>query len=256
MRLPLLLAICLVSPLSAQIDYRNLDDGRPVATEDAWPIEHRAFELLAPYALSRASGQSESVVTPELGWGIFRNVMIGGKLPVLLGEGGGIAGPRAYAFYNFNAESPTFPGFALRADVAFPGGAASGDQATVALKAIATRSWGKFRTHINVVHGFGDGTSNPLVEPAPRWGGSFAGDLLSLRRSTLFLIEIRTAQPYAGADFEWAAATGLRTQLTPTLVFDLGAGSSLGRDDGNELHFTVGLSHTFGIAALWPRGGK
>jgi hypothetical protein len=35
-------------PLAAQIDYRNLDDHRPVRTEDAYPIERYAFELLIP----------------------------------------------------------------------------------------------------------------------------------------------------------------------------------------------------------------
>ncbi len=126
----------------------------------------------------------------------------------------------------------------------------------MALKAIATRSWGRFRTHLNVVHGFGDGSSLPAAEAAPRWGGSLAADLLSIRRSTLFLLEVRAAQSVVGGAFEWAAATGLRAQLAPTLVFDLGVATSISRDDGNERSLTLGLSHAFGIAALWPRGAK
>ncbi|MEO5799830.1 MAG: hypothetical protein ABIZ70_14485 [Gemmatimonadales bacterium] len=248
-------ALC-AGRLSAQTDFRNLDDGRPIATEDAWPIEHRGFELLAPVAISRAAGRTESVVTPELGWGILRNAMIGGKLPVLLGSNGGIAGPRAYAFYNFNSESASLPGFALRADVAFPGGVAAGDRATVALKAIATRSWGRFRTHLNVVHGFGEGASLPATDAAPRWGASLASDLLSIRRSTLFLFEVRAAEPTAGDDLEWTAAGGLRSQLTPTLVFDVGVATSIARDGGSQRSFTLGLTHTFGLAALWPRGAQ
>jgi hypothetical protein len=35
--------------LAAQIDYRNLDEGRPLQTEDAYPIERHAFELVIPY---------------------------------------------------------------------------------------------------------------------------------------------------------------------------------------------------------------
>ena len=35
----------------AQIDYRNLDDDRPVVTEDAYPVERYAFELLGAISL-------------------------------------------------------------------------------------------------------------------------------------------------------------------------------------------------------------
>jgi hypothetical protein len=36
-----LFLISVVSPLAAQIDYRNLDDERPVLSEDAYPAELR-----------------------------------------------------------------------------------------------------------------------------------------------------------------------------------------------------------------------
>ena len=243
----------LVRPLAAQTDYRNLDDGRPVASEDAWPIEHRGLELLTPIGISRQGGVTSTLVTPELGWGVWRNAMIGIKLPLLLESEGGYAGTRAYAFYNFNAESPALPGFALRADLSLPGGAVAGEQVTVALKAIATRSWGKLRTHLNVLHGFGSGTALPSAEAAPHWGASLAGDLVSLRHSTLFLLEIRTAQATADDDFEWTTAAGVRTQVTPTLVLDAGMATSIGVAEGNALSFTLGLSHAFGWRALWPR---
>ncbi|MEP6590299.1 MAG: hypothetical protein ABJC19_03865 [Gemmatimonadota bacterium] len=241
-------------PLVAQTDYRNLDDGRPVASEDAWPIEYRAFELLAASTFMRTAGGTESVVTPELGYGLFRNAMIGVKLPVRMNDGSGLAGPRAYAFYNFNAESPTLPGIAVRADVAMPGGRAAGERATVAVKAIATRSWGRFRTHLNLSHGFGSAADRPAVEAAPRWGASLAGDLISIRHSTLLLLEVRTAQHVAGSTLEWTTAAGVRHQLTPTLVLDGGVATTVGRAGGNTTSLTFGLSHTFAIAALWSGG--
>ena len=43
-----LLLLLRVSPAVAQIDYRNLDDDRPVVSEDAYPVERYGFELLAP----------------------------------------------------------------------------------------------------------------------------------------------------------------------------------------------------------------
>lgn len=249
----LTLSACLALPLRAQTDYRNLDDGRPVASEDAWPIEHRGLELLAPVGISRQSGLTTTLVTPELGWGVWRNAMIGIKLPLLLEGEGGLAGTRAYAFYNFNAETAGLPGFALRTDLALPGGAHAGEQVTVALKAIATRSWGKLRTHFNLAHGFGSTASLPTAETAPKWGASLAADLVSFRHSTLFLLEVRTAQAAADDGFEWSTAAGVRRQVTPTLVLDAGIATTLGAADGNALSFTLGFSHAFGARALWPR---
>ena len=105
--------------LPAQTDYRNLDDERPVRTEDAWPIERRAFEWMAPFRYARHSGRGELEFTPELMWGAFANGMVGAKLPVVtndrLGEAA-LAGPRFFALLSLNAETRSLPGIALRAD--------------------------------------------------------------------------------------------------------------------------------------------
>ena len=50
----------LAPPVSAQIDYRNLDDDRPAVTEDAYPVERYAFELLAPYRFEADAGGSRA----------------------------------------------------------------------------------------------------------------------------------------------------------------------------------------------------
>src|SRR5688500_8454300 len=72
-----------IRPLAAQIDYRNLDDHRPVRTEDAYPIERYAFELLVPYEYeNEQAGDALHVITPELGYGVLANTQVGLKLPV------------------------------------------------------------------------------------------------------------------------------------------------------------------------------
>src|SRR4051794_3061045 len=69
-------------PLAAQIDYRNLDDHRPVRTEDAYPIERFAIELLVPYEYENGRGGEQLHVTvPELSYGAFANTQLGLKLP-------------------------------------------------------------------------------------------------------------------------------------------------------------------------------
>src|SRR5262245_66673948 len=62
----------------AQTDYRNLDEQRPVATEDAYPVERYGFELLAPYRFDADRGGTRIyLVAPELEYGLFPNAQVG-----------------------------------------------------------------------------------------------------------------------------------------------------------------------------------
>ena len=139
------------APAAAQIDYRNLDDDRPVTSEDAYPVERYAFELLAPYRFDREAGGARlHAVIPEVTYGMARNVQVGLKLPFAAVDAagdtdGGLAGLRVFGLYNFNTESRGLPALSLRADAGLPVGSLAGDDARFAVKAIATRSWGLTR---------------------------------------------------------------------------------------------------------------
>jgi hypothetical protein len=66
----LLVGLGVAGPLRAQIDYRNLDDERPLFSEDAYPIERYAFELLVPYRYeAEAGGERVHASVLELGSG-------------------------------------------------------------------------------------------------------------------------------------------------------------------------------------------
>ncbi len=97
--------------LTGQIDYRNMDDDRPVLTEDAYPVERHAFELLLPYAYERErDGPSLHGFTPEIEYGVIRNGQLGIKLPVAGAQGNGntdwgLAGLWVFELYNLNSES-------------------------------------------------------------------------------------------------------------------------------------------------------
>jgi hypothetical protein len=67
--------------LPAQTDYRNLDDERPVRSEDAWALEFRAWEWMMPFHYARHAGRGEVEFTPEVMWGAFPNGLLGIKLP-------------------------------------------------------------------------------------------------------------------------------------------------------------------------------
>jgi hypothetical protein len=248
-----------ISPLAAQIDYRNLDDHRPVRTEDAYPIERYAFELLIPYEYENTTAGGElHVVTPELGYGALPNTQIGLKLPFAAahsadGTDWGFAGPRLFALYNFNTEGRTLPALALRADAALPFGDLAGDDAQLILKGIATRSWGRTRLHLNGGVTLSDEAERPEVGAPPDWAVSVAADRTLLRQSLLVIGELGLLEVASSAPTEVTAALGFRYQLAPTLVLDGGVSRRLVEDAGPDLGLTFGLSHAFALAGLLPR---
>lgn len=248
------------SPLAAQIDYRNLDDDRPVLTEDAYPLERHAFEFLLPYQFEdeRGTGQMHAFV-PEVEYGIVRNGQLGIKAPIAgLRESGdtdwGLAGLRIFGLYNLNSESRTLPAFSFRSDVLLPVGSLGGDATRVSLKAIATRSWGRTRLHANAAWTLGDETGLAAVEPGHRWSYSLAADRTLFRQSLLLIGELAARRLVKGAEVEVNAALGARYQWTPTTVLDFGIRRRLRDVAGPDLAVTFGLSHAFALPWLMPPG--
>lgn len=251
----------------AQIDYRNLDDDRPTVTEDAYPVERYAFEFLAPYRFERTvGGGALHLSVPEVAYGFARNAQVGLKLPFatireapdLAGQSGasqsGLAGIVVFGLYNFNTEGPLLPAFALRTDVNFGVGALGGRGTRVAVKAIATRSWGSTRLHLNVARGLGSEASLGPVDPLSRWSYGAAIDRTLFRRSLLLIGEIYARQPIADAATEVNAGVGVRYQWRTATVFDFGIARRLRRDLGPDVALTLGLSHAFALSGLMPRG--
>ncbi len=245
----------------AQIDYRNLDDDRPVITEDAYPIERYAFEFLAPYRFeAEAEGQLHTVV-PEVEYGLARNAQVGLKLPLTAANGAtgtdrGLAGLRVFGLYNFNTESRWLPALALRADATFPVGSLAGDGSRFAIKAIATRSWGRMRAHVNAARGFGSEDALSVAEPLNRWNASLAVDRTFFRSSILLIGEVAVSQPVRDAPAAVNASLGGRWQWTPTLVLDAGMARRLRSDTGPDIALTIGLSHAFALRGLMPAGPR
>jgi hypothetical protein len=254
----LLLLFLSAAPLPAQIDYRNLDDDRPVVSEDAYPVERYAFELLAPYHFEAEAGGGElHVVAPELVYGVIRNGQVGFTLPLgAVTEGAqtewGLAGVRLFGLYNFNSEGPWVPGVTLRADASLPLGSLAGEGVRVGLKAIATRSWGRTRAHLNASRGFGSEDQLAAAEPLHRWSASLALDRTFYRSSLLIIAELATSQAVANARSEVNASFGARWQWTPTMVLDAGVTRRLRSDIGPDFALTFGLSHSFAVRALMP----
>lgn len=247
----------------AQIDYRNLDDGRPVHTEDAYPIERYAFELLTPAEVQYFPGGLETTtITSELEYGLTPNGQVGLAVPFAFvrrpGASGlgdfGLAGLRLHGLYNFNTESRSLPAVAVRADLALPVGALAGDVARVTLKAIATRSWGLTRAHVNAAWSFGSDDGLTEAGAAARWSGSLAVDRTLFRSSLLLVVEGLVEQEVRGAPTTVLVSGGARWQWSPILVLDVGLSRRV-TASGPNFGATVGVSRAFAVRGLLP-GGK
>lgn len=247
--------------LAAQIDYRNLDDDRPLRMEDAYPVERYAFEFLTPYAFERErGGVSIHSWVLEIEYGFLRNAQIGVKTPLAAVRAGGattsgLSGVRVFALYNFNTEAPLLPAIALRADAVFPVGALGGDETEVAVKAIVTRSWGRSRLHLNgAVRVAGGDAPGAAVEGLEDWWYGAAFDRTLFRQSVLLIGEVYALRAATGAAVEVNASVGLRWQWRPTTVLDVGISRGLREGLGPDYAVTVGISNAFAIAGLMPRG--
>jgi hypothetical protein len=232
---------------AAQHDYRNLDRGRPLSTEDAYPVEAGALEVMMPWSFEREAGASGLVFEPEVMWGIFRNAMVGLGAPIRLGDAGGLSGLRPFAFYNVNSEG-YFPAFALRLDASIPVGALGGTRAIGELALILTKSFGTTRVHFNQTMSIGS-ANGPLVDHPVERSSSFGMDHTLWRRSTVLMAEIQRNKD--GYQSWWIAGVGIRRQVTPVMVLDVGLRRQVSpRDRPDDLVLTAGLTRS-----LATRGG-
>lgn len=258
----LLSAAILATPAAAQIDYRNIDDDRPTLIEDAYPIERYAFELIWPYRLERhIGGEWVHAVVPELTYGVGPGMQLGLKVPFAYQRAAGVdefdlAGIRGFALVNLHNESRHLPGLSARLDASAPAGGLAGDGAGVALKLLATRSFGRSRLHVNGSVALVSPDEPAAAEALPRWFAGLAVDRSLLRSSTLLVAEVVVLREERERPVALNAMVGFRRQMTPTLVLDAGVGRRLRSDVGPSIALTFGLSHAFAVRALMPGGSR
>jgi hypothetical protein len=227
-----------VAPLAAQTDYRNLDHGRPGRVADAYVVERYALELLAPLGsfASRKGGALEYGFTPEVEYGIARNLQLGiGAALAVARDRPGRTAATVRAQYNLNTET-ALPALGLRLDAHLP--LQSGSRAALEAAALLTRTAGPLRVHVNAAYGSDDA-----------WWTGVALDRTLPLRSTLVAAELTASRDAPGAPVDVAALLGVRRQLTPTLVVDAGVGRGLRRGVGAEWQVTLGLTRAVAMGS-------
>jgi len=243
-----------------QADYRNLDPGRPIAIEDAYPLEFRAFEFQVGIPrYSREGGNHQISFEPELKWGFAKDWQFG-----ISGENATVSnGHRTNSFrdtqlhllYNLNQENFTLPAIAFRPEATVPTGAIGSENVHAALKAIASKSFGMNRVHFNASYAIGPteapGRGGDLVNRyfyGAAYERTFPIEFLTL------LVDVYAVKPIQSATTEVIADFGTRYQFTPVWVLDAGVFAGLRK--GPDFGFTVGLSYVFSFRKLFPTEGR
>jgi hypothetical protein len=246
----------------AQADYRNLDPGRPIAVEDAQPIEYRAFETqdgIPRFTRQRAS-QWRIAWESDFKWGIAKDLQFGysGNNLVAAHKAGRTvvtsSDRQVSLLYNFNQEGPNWPALAIRPELSIRGGGLGSRHEHGAVKWIVTKTLGENRLHFNASWSVGPnemaGRGSDLVSRF-FYGGAYERTLPL--KFMVLLADIYARKPIDNSRTEVVLEVGARLQVSPTWVVDAGVSTGKLRPSvGPHFGFTFGLSHSFSLRWLYP----
>ena len=253
------------APALAQADYRNLDTGRPIAVEDAQPIEYRALESqwgLPRFARERR-GHWILSIEPEFKWGAYKDLQFGlSSEYIIVRENGRTILPsrdrQVHLLYNFNHEGPRMPAIALRPELAIRTGGFGSQHEHGSLKLIVTKTIHRNRLHFNGSYTIGPtaraGRGGDLVS---RFFYGVAYERTLPLQFLVLLADVYARKPMDHAPTEVVFELGARVQLAPAWVLDAGIlTGALRRSAGPDLGFTFGLSRSFSYRWLHPKGER
>jgi hypothetical protein len=143
--------------LGGQTEYHDLEAGRPTRVEDAQVTPRHAVEWeMAPLQVEQfGNGLTRYQVEPALSYGILPRTEISLTAPFIFREHGvaprhGLTGFGIGGMYTFNTETAVLPSFAVKGEVVFPAAGATTSGTLYAARALATRTLGGLRLHLNV----------------------------------------------------------------------------------------------------------
>jgi outer membrane putative beta-barrel porin/alpha-amylase len=247
------LAVLIGAGPATAIDHKNLDENRPLRLEDAYSISSGeiAVEVGGGFRLARR-GADQGFFPVEVLYGAFPNFQLGvGSIlftdPHEVDEHPKSGDLHLSALYNFNQETISVPAFGLKLGLDLPTGV-DARGFLVEVKGIITKSIERLSLHLNAGYEFltdtrhderdgryefALGFSYPVGAPqftrATLVGDVFAEQAAKRRESTI-----------VGAEL------GMRYQLTPRIVWDVGVGTEFaGPADRSRVFFQTGFSFGF-----------
>lgn len=248
------IAVLVLAPVAAlAIDHKNLDEGRPLRLEDAYAIStgEIALEAGAGFTLRRR-GSDRGFFPIEVLYGAFPNfqVGVGTKLstdPREIDESTKSGDLRIGALYNLNQETLVMPAFGVKLEVEVPTGVDS-KGVDVELKGIVTKSFERLSLHFNAAYVFL--TDTDRGERDGRYelilGASYPVGAPKFTRATLIADVFTEQSTHRGESNVVGTEIGLRYQLTPRMVWDVGVGTEFSGPSGRSPFFlSTGLSWAF-----------
>jgi len=235
------------------IDHKNLDEGRPVRLEDAYPIAagEIAVEAGAGLTLQRR-GANRGVFPVEMLYGALPNLQIGlGTVlstdPREIEDRPKSGDLRLSALYNFNQETITLPAFALKLGLDAPTGVDARGFAVEA-KGIVTKSIERLGLHLNAGYEFL--TQAREDERDGRYklalGASYPIGAPKFTRATLVGDVFAEQATRQNEPSIVGTEIGVRYQLTPRTVWDVGIGTEFaGPAHRSDFFLTTGFSFSF-----------
>lgn len=252
----LLMSVLVVAMATGEvnaIDHTNLDEGRPLRLEDAYAIADGeiALEAGGGFTLQRRSS-NRGVFPAEVLYGAYPNLQLGvgttlSTDPRDIDDRPKSGDLQVSALYNFNQESISFPAFALKVGVDTPTGVAARGYG-IELKGIITKSIERLSLHLNAGYDFL--TSTYRDERDGRYklalGASYPIGAPQFTRATL-LGDVFAEQSTRRDESTFVGVeVGVRYQLTPRIVWDVGIGTEFaGPAHRSDLFLTTGFSFGF-----------
>jgi hypothetical protein len=246
------LLLLIATPVGA-IDHNNLDEGRPLRIEDAYPIAYHELSVETGTGFQDNRHHPDRFSFPiEILYGAYWNLHVGlgstlSTKPHAIDEEEKSGDLRAFALYNFNQETLRLPALATKLILAFPTGVRSRGIDTT-LTGIVTRSFGRFRAHLNAGYTFVGNTDEKQRH------GSYEVVLgaqypLGYPRyfNTTVLADVFTEQSTGKEETNPSGIeVGFRQQIAPLVVIDAGVGTEFVGPGKRTPFFTiVGVSIGF-----------
>lgn len=241
-------------PVSAfAIDHKNLDEGRPLRLDDAYAIStgEIAVEAGAGFTLQRR-GPNRAFFPIEVLYGALPNFQIGlgtflSTDPHEVDERPKSGDVRLSALYNFNQETLSLPALGVKLGLDAPTGIDSRGFA-VELKGIVTKSFERLSIHFN--GGYEFFTDSRHEERDGQYslvlGASYPVGAPKFTRATLIADVFTEQSVHRGESNVVGTELGLRYQLTPRIVWDIGVGTEFaGPGDRSRLFGVTGFSFGF-----------
>lgn len=243
MKLLRVLAFSLMFCSSAYaVDHNNLDAGRPLSFDDAYAIAYGERALEGGFLLSRGKATFET----EYLQGFAPNSHFTLGWEPQLNDNNFDAGEVSLSvFHNFNREHGNTPALAVRADVSTHLGDGEESGVNWRLRGIATKLVKNFgRLHLNLD---GEWKSRAERRFTP---GIILGFSKPLGYPTRFnrtgLLEIGWRRGEArGAESTILLGAGIRQQISPRAVFDVGIQSDIRGAEREKLRVVAGYATSF-----------